>query len=593
MVRRSLQPNTCGVKFPVTVGRVIGFARAKRGKLFPYGPEVEFLREVGQALRPEWREWYLDPFRGGGTDSDIEAGTAVLLSELRSRPLDQVIWGAAVPSPRKRQGGRVETPRSADPVTVRDAQRMVSTPDKLGNPYTREIHKAAYAALDMPCGEEGVMACTVNVWARHEFEATGQLQRGFQVRDRSLEVCQRFFDHLASIDPSQVVLEVDPAGRHRPVGRFAPKGTAEVREQGENPSGDSQFHGGDGNSMEVEGFSKTSGQMRPRAAGGTSGDCSVSGNTAENPCAGETQPQASGSPSAANSPSGAGDTADSTALSAASLRRSGQCLPTDRANASRDGHSGQGSQRPIAGVSPKTENWAKSFSGCTLEMAQVKTTPALIKRAQQAFRRVLDTGNDQDSPRRDYGEFCTRLKTFRNPSPARREEQGRPAILVVVDTSPSVGAIAREALAAAKAVGALGVPGSDVIVVNADNGRPMEVEVNGKPRPLFAVGGVDRCRTEADESAFYRRVCARWDVKVVALIGDGDDAQCRAAVLPHAGLLRGIYMSSYCCSYGSPRKDPAPQWMLDGVKAPKSTARKLVAWDRCATAADFVRCLEG
>lgn len=593
--RRPRQLDTDGVKYPITVGRAIGWMRAKslqwEKEKYSAPPLLVAIADVVWLRSDEWASWEAGDIRSTCPDRWRSQATK-LRAALETMPTDQVLIAPPEPEVRDRRNSWSRSPRHRFPVTVRDAQRDTANESQSG---------FNYRAKDV------VMA-----WLGHG-------------EDASWALYAQALDRLAAEDPSQVICEI-VGSKTLPMGRFAPKDTDEVREQGDSPSADSRYHGGDGNSQEVEGSQAQSTASQPNPADGDAGDgemhpslCDrtsparpVSGNTAGDPDAGAKAGQAPGQ-SAAIAPLSKGQSSDSTALSEPGATDPGKllCPATTQSPADAEGLD----PRPDAGhvdrgdspsdprddrqqggsrdqlkpdAAPKAEKWARSFSGCTANLRESKPVPALIKRARQALVKILDAGDSQESPRRDYPEFCTRVKTYRNPSPARREEVGRPAILVVADTSPSVGAaIAHESLDAAMAIGALGVPGADVIVVNADNGRPYQVAVNGK---ITEAGGVFGCDTETGIKVWYRKLCSRWDIKVLVAIGDGDDRQMREVVLPQPGLIQGLYLSSYCSSFGGARRASLPPSFCEGL--PRSAQKKLTYFDRCGSAIDLVTCLE-
>lgn len=587
------------IKYPLTAGRARGYLRAKRNG-----------RHTNEDLNALYHLAEVLDIRILGSIGQYEMD---LISRAIKDKENSEILVKEPPKPKKdrRRPDFQHSSRRNSPVTVRDAQRIATKSVNQELSSSGDIFDVAFEELGLP---DGVMYCPVDGGPNSWYASTG-----LHHKESSAKEAKRFFDQLSS-DSSQVVMEVDRNGRKKPFGRFAPKGTDKVRGQSDNPSVDSPFHGGDGNSGEVMAKSATkgstatqapqdgdedAGEMRPRSGGSTSGSSSVPGNTAECSHAGTELTQASGQ-EAASSPGGTGATAGSTALPVAS---DNDCEKSDalssrdahlmgsedperfRSSDSRDDRQRTGPRKPHSGVTPTAERWAKSFFGTRFGLQQAKPTPKLIKRAQRAFQSILDAGAaDEVSHRWDYPEFCTRLKTYRDPRQARRVEQGRPAILVVADTSGSVGAIGNEALTAAKAVGTLGVSGADVIVINSDNGRPDQVEINGKNKSLLQAGGTD-CSNEEKTLTFYQKVVKKWDVKIVVIIGDGDDKQCRTAIFPLPGLLKVVYLSSYCCSYGGPRRSRDKDWFTQ-YGGPGGNKNIATWWDRCESADDFVSCLE-
>ncbi len=119
----------------------------------------------------------------------------------------------------------------------------------------------------------------------------------------------------------------------------------------------------------------------------------------------------------------------------------------------------EGSREPVPQKSKLAHGFKKSGKpsrtprredgGVTALLRQAQITPELLREARRRLAALVMDGEGEASPRRDYADFCVRLKTFRNPAPARKEESSRPAILILPDVSGSCAGFSNQSLAAA------------------------------------------------------------------------------------------------------------------------------------------------
>lgn len=170
-----------------------------------------------------------------------------------------------------------------------------------------------------------------------------------------------------------------------------------------------------------------------------------------------------------------------------------------------------------SGGSGRVSIQAKHKSGgVTAKMKCDGITPGLVRQARQALARLLEGGETQSGPRWNWVEFSKRLKTGRSVYPARKEEEGRPTILVLADVSGSCAGFSDVSLMVAQAVARLGVSGSDVIVVSHSNGYPQEWQINtGKPEEVKVEWG-----TEA--LPWYQKALRQYNIEAVVALGDWD-----------------------------------------------------------------------
>ena len=173
-------------------------------------------------------------------------------------------------------------------------------------------------------------------------------------------------------------------------------------------------------------------------------------------------------------------------------------------------------QKRGGGRAPSTAAKHK-YGGITAKMSRAGITPTLIKQARQSLARLIDGGETQSGPRWDWPEFCKRLQTGRPLQPARKEEEGRPAILVLADVSGSCLGFSEESLLVAQAVARSGMVGADVVVVSHSNGYPQGWQVNqGTPQPIEGIPWGDPALP------WYEKNLRRFNIQAVIALGDWD-----------------------------------------------------------------------
>lgn len=141
-----------------------------------------------------------------------------------------------------------------------------------------------------------------------------------------------------------------------------------------------------------------------------------------------------------------------------------------------------------------------------------------IARARRAMAGMIG-GGSAPGPRWDSARVATKIATWRAWTISdRRLEDGRPAVMVLVDTSPSMGPWIDEVLAIGRALSRTGIPGGEVVTVNTANAEPYEVLYPGCRRAEYVYAGVD------NPMAWYRDVIARYQVQAVVVVADWDGA---------------------------------------------------------------------
>lgn len=453
------------------------------------------------------------------------------------------------------------------PLTVRDCQRIISA-----------YQKDRYRFWGMP---QKMMQ------AIDDFE---------QVND--LAALSKRLDMLAATNGPDHIIISSPES---PSGDSRPKGTDEVAPQSDNPAEDSPLHGGDGASGEVEdgqSLSTEKGDHMQNGDGSVAGTGTNPTGGATSPCnsgpdnsdprsdqpAAETDtvtsaetdtspPEKNGRLSPPDGDPG-NRQADKSALSAgqddprdnpdAKKKTDGADTSTvtltDRANLSalcagtgderatepkEVGDEEEGSSENSeyhyrkGGTRPSTQS-KNSHGGVTAKMRRVGITASLVKRAGKAIGRLTDGGENETGPRYDWKEFSIRLKSYRPLSPARKEETGRPAILVLADVSGSCAGFSDRALLVAQAVGKLGLPGQDIIVVAHSNGSPEEWAVNG--------GGPAPIDIPWDASiAWYEKSLQHFTLQAVIALGDWDAEWLYHSLAEKAHIKRFVWLDNWSC----------------------------------------------
>ena len=183
--------------------------------------------------------------------------------------------------------------------------------------------------------------------------------------------------------------------------------------------------------------------------------------------------------------------------------------------------------------------------------------PDEVRRVRAAMAQLLSFGQGETSPRWDTSELVKRLISRRPLWPARRDEEGRPSILVLPDVSGSCYAIARESLRLARAVALLGVPGAEVLIVSHVNGKPHEIQV-GTSAPIVEVSVSEEF---AALTGFYQRLIKTYMVEAVVAVGDSDAEDVYRWLSSHPAISRLVWLdNSFCRRLERPRISPLTRW---------------------------------
>ena len=225
-------------------------------------------------------------------------------------------------------------------------------------------------------------------------------------------------------------------------------------------------------------------------------------------------------------------------------------------------------------VAPSTSSGSRAFAA----LGDNAPDPLEVKRVQRALAHLVGAGQSEASPRWDSSKLVKRVVARRPLWPARREEFGRPSILVLPDVSGSCAPIAEQSLRLARAAAALGVPGADVIIVSHVNGEPRETQVNNAA-PRYT-------RYDSSQAiGYYRRLTLKYHVTAVLAVGDGQGEWVYRELASHPAINRLVWLDNTRC-----RVLPAPR-RVELMGWPKAARAKAICLEACP-AEDFAGCLE-
>ena len=242
--------------------------------------------------------------------------------------------------------------------------------------------------------------------------------------------------------------------------------------------------------------------------------------------------------------------------------------------------------------------------GATASLKVAGVSPKLLKLCRQRLAALIGDSSQEHSPRRDYTEFCVRLKTYRNPQPARKEEEGRPVILLLADVSGSCASFSEESVKVAKAASKLGIQGTDILVVSHYNGTPHEMEINGEVVDVRSIKAkavkktVDNGCNWGNSSGWYETLMQRYNITVCIALGDWDGSLEYAYIAQHPQCEKFIWLDNAHCSSRGTVQDRT-KFALDhyaknftGIKIPV-LRQKLIYRDGCKDAIAFINNIKG
>lgn len=208
---------------------------------------------------------------------------------------------------------------------------------------------------------------------------------------------------------------------------------------------------------------------------------------------------------------------------------------------------------------PKLSSSANdNHGGINSSLEKAGISPKLSKECQRKLTKLISDASSETSHRRDYQEFCVRVETYRNPNPAKKEESGRPVILIMADVSGSCAGFSNESVLVAKAASKLGVAGSDVIVLSHSNGHPCELEHNGKSVDIDKLidskkfddnsRSSKRKRWNSGKDGFYDKLIQKYNITVAIALGDWDASHYYYQIAVNPNCEKFIWLDNAHCS---------------------------------------------
>lgn len=232
---------------------------------------------------------------------------------------------------------------------------------------------------------------------------------------------------------------------------------------------------------------------------------------------------------------------------------------------------------------PISRHATSHHGGVFDELARHRIDARLVSYARAMLASWLaDGSDDEQSHRWDYPELAARILTKRTPYPARRQELGRPALLVLADVSGSCAGFSHQSLLLAKAVATLGLPGCDVVLVAHSNGCPTEVTVNSRSEPRLLEGIEEDWYDAARFVSFYRSLVARFGLTHVIALGDHDAVNVYASLACQPEIQALFWLDNYNCNN--------QKAALSRPEIPSAQARRAIRYVvGCQSATDFLR----
>ena len=223
-----------------------------------------------------------------------------------------------------------------------------------------------------------------------------------------------------------------------------------------------------------------------------------------------------------------------------------------------------------------------SFGGVTAEMSGAGITLGLVRKARAALAPLIEGGETLAGPRWDWVEFTERLKTGRPLQPSRRDEEGRPAILVLADVSGSCSGFSNISLIVAQAIARLGIVGADIVVVSHSNGYPQEWQINGgKPENI--------CLPWGEEALpWYEANLRRFNVEAVVALGDWDAEWLYRHLAELPRVRRLIWLDNYSANYMPPTPNQGFFYKRLRSAWSREAMRKTTYIVGCKDADDFI-----
>lgn len=232
--------------------------------------------------------------------------------------------------------------------------------------------------------------------------------------------------------------------------------------------------------------------------------------------------------------------------------------PSPGANGSSAGAPDEPSEDAEPSRTPNAQ-WGGVFAHLPL-----RAEAPLVREVRAILQRLVGDAAEDDGPRMDVPRSVARLLAHRSDWVVRREEVGRPALLILIDVSGSCSRFAPASVRIAAAIAQLGLEGADVLVVVHSNGYPCEAAVNTRSIPV---------PDEGDQvQAWYIQKILAYDLRHVVAIGDMDAEWLYRDLAHRPGVERFLWLDGWRARvYGAPRADP-------GLQARHREELRLLGW---------------
>jgi len=210
-----------------------------------------------------------------------------------------------------------------------------------------------------------------------------------------------------------------------------------------------------------------------------------------------------------------------------------------------------------------------------------------VRQLAKTFRRLLFEGQNRTGPRWNIRELVRCIQLHRPLTPAARyEDEGRPALLVLVDVSGSCSGFTDDSLPVAAAAGLTGSVGAPVVVLSHSNGYPVTLYYHGHEHD-------DLFRSSEAPLQFYQRLFQQFNFSVVIALGDLDAAEEYLWMIHQRCVERFILIDNYCCNYYDVHPAALRKYLDDPTPATwDEIRRKVWFWESCSDVDEVITALE-
>jgi len=242
-----------------------------------------------------------------------------------------------------------------------------------------------------------------------------------------------------------------------------------------------------------------------------------------------------------------------------------------------------------------------SHGGRFADLESAHPASDLVRRLRRVMAQMIG-GHNRPGGRWSSSKVAVKVAGYLRPlTPGdRRQESGRPAILVLPDVSGSMSAFATEVVTLAKAVGHLGVPGADVIVVSHSNGYPEQMCRNAQP-PVDLTGGNGYSLLDNKQAStidWYLDIIRKYNVQAIILAADWDGSWLYSRLAREPSIRRIYWLDVWSCSRMSAKVVKFPpkyalkdSWCMDALKEWTGLEQKVRYALGCGTAEEGVSAL--